>query len=38
MANERPASWRMPSLKQREKLAREATRRRDIDRLDPVKS
>lgn len=33
MTNERPASWRMPS-KQMEKLAREAARRRDIDRPD----
>ena len=32
--NERPASWRMPSPKQMEKLAREAARRRDIDRPD----
>lgn len=32
MTNERPASWRMPSPKQMEKLAREAARRRDIDR------
>jgi len=34
MTNERPASWRMPSPKQMEKLAREAARRRDIDGLD----
>lgn len=29
MANERPASWRMPSPRQMEKLAREAARRPD---------
>lgn len=34
MTNERPASWRMPSPKQMEKLAREVARRRDIDRPD----
>ena len=34
MMNERPASWRMPSAKQMEKLAGEAARRRDIDRPD----
>lgn len=34
MTNERPASWRMPSPKQMEKLAREAAHRRDIDRPD----
>src|SRR5688572_28925179 len=35
MANERPASWRMPSPKQMEKLAQEATRRLDRGRPDP---
>lgn len=34
MTNQRPASWRMPSPKQMEKLALEAARRRDIDRPD----
>lgn len=34
MTNERPASWRMPSPKQMEKLAREAAHRRDTDRSD----
>jgi hypothetical protein len=36
MTNERPASWRMPSPKQMDKLAREAARRRDIDQPDPA--
>jgi hypothetical protein len=35
MTNERPASWRMPSPKQMEKLAREAARRRDQAVPDP---
>jgi hypothetical protein len=34
MTSERPASWRMPSPKQMEKLAREAARRRDINMAD----
>jgi len=37
MTNERPASWRMPSPKQMEKLARETARLRNIDRSnDPA--
>ena len=36
MTNERPASWRMPSANQMEKLAREAARRRDIEKPDPA--
>jgi hypothetical protein len=34
VTSERPASWRMPSPKQMEKLAREAACRRDTDRPD----
>lgn len=36
MTNERPASWRMPSPKQMEKLAREAALRRENDKPDPA--
>jgi hypothetical protein len=36
MTNERPASWRMPSLKQMEKLAREAARPRPPEPPDPA--
>ncbi|QWG13647.1 hypothetical protein KMZ29_02605 [Bradyrhizobium sediminis] len=35
MANERPASWRMPSPKQMEKLAREAARQPDREKPEP---
>jgi hypothetical protein len=38
MTNERPASWRMPTSKQMEKLARENARRRDVDLSDPAPS
>lgn len=36
MTNERPASWRMPSPKQMDKLAREAARRRDVGQPGPA--
>jgi Toprim domain-containing protein len=36
MTNERPASWRVPSAKQMEKLAREAARRLDFEKPDPA--
>src|SRR6478609_4888755 len=35
MTNERPASWRMPSVKQMEKLAREAQRPSPAEMPDP---
>ena len=35
MTNERPASWRMPSPKQMEKLAREAPRQPNREKPDP---
>jgi hypothetical protein len=35
MTNERPASWRMPSPKEMEKLAREAARQPDHEEPDP---
>jgi len=38
MTNERPASWRMPSPKQMEKLAREAARQPDREKADPAPS
>jgi hypothetical protein len=38
MTNERPASWRMPSPKQMEKLAREAARQLDREKADPAPS
>src|ERR1700744_5541093 len=36
MTNERPASWRMPSPKQMEKLAREAARQREEENPAPA--
>jgi hypothetical protein len=36
MTNERPASWRMPSVKQMEKLARQAGRQRLTEHPDPA--
>ena len=38
MTNERPASWRMPSPKQMEKLAREAARQPDREKPDAALS
>lgn len=37
MTNERPASWRMPSPKQMEKLAREAARQPEREKPDPAR-